>query len=67
MDELNGWGYRQTTDQTRKFFARTIVDQIWGQIRLQLVYVVEFLSEQVPPTTLNKFELALMFVVREIG
>lgn len=68
MDELNGWGRQQATDQHRNFLAQSIVDEAWETIRSQLVETVEvFLSQRVSPTALHQFELALMMVVREIG
>lgn len=68
MDELNGWGCQQATDDHRNLLAQTIVDQAWDTIRSQFVDTVEvFLTQPVSPTALYQFELALMMVVREIG
>ena len=68
MDELNGWGHQQATEQQRNSLAQTIVDQAWTAIRPQLVGTVEtFLAQPVSPTALYKLEIALIMVVREIG
>lgn len=68
MDESNRWGHQHATDAEQNTLAQEIVEQVFDAIRPCLVEAVDgFLKEPISPTTLHRFELARLLLVREIG
>jgi hypothetical protein len=68
MDELNGWGHQHATHQRQNVLAEQIVDQVFETIRPRFVSTVHaFLAGVVSPSSLHRFELDVLLLVREIG
>ena len=61
MNDLNGWGLDQATDEQRRQEAERLVGAVLNRVRQPLIdAVVDFFKQPLSPLALMLFEVALL-------